>query len=85
MKDYYWYLQENEEGGINAKIGETLASAGERLRSKDKCLVDEKGDNAPAGDQVSNLGCAILTCAKWCPLENCTILVLGKHYKHMFF
>ena len=29
-------------------------------------------------EPLSNLGCAVLTCAKWCPLENCTILVIGK-------
>ena len=61
---------------MNATIAEGISSAGEKLRLKDK---KEEGNNI-VSEQSANLGCAILTCAKWCPLENCTILVLGELY-----
>ena len=68
--------QTNEENGLNATISEGIASAGEKLKLKDKvplCAIDQS-----SVEQNSNPGCAILTCAKWCPLDNCTILVLGE-------
>ena len=60
---------------MNTALAETLATAGEMLKPKENTRIDEQ--NVVVEDQGPRLGCAILTSAKWCPLENCTILVLG--------
>ena len=60
---------------MNTALAETLATAGEMLRPKENTRTDEQ--NVAMEEQGTRLGCAILTSAKWCPLENCTILVLG--------
>ena len=36
------------------------------------------GMDAMGGGGSIKLGRAVLSCAKWCPLENCTILVIGE-------
>ena len=61
---------------MNATIAEGIVSAGEKIKEKSKvplCATDQS-----SLEQNANPGCAILTCAKWCPLDNCTILVLGE-------
>ena len=68
---------------MNATIAEGIVSAGEMLKEKSKvplCATDQS-----SLEQNTNPGCAILTCAKWCPLDNCTILVLGELVHHTYF
>ncbi len=45
--------------------------------------IDLRWNNGTASDPdcPSN---AMLTAAKWCPLENCTVLVLGEINNHFF-
>ena len=79
----FFDFQANEETGLNATIAEGIVSAGEKIKEKSKvplCATDQS-----SLEQNANPGCAILTCAKWCPLDNCTILVLGEFVYRIYF
>ena len=54
-----------------------------RLQDASAAAADMSTNNKEATSSVSESqtakSAAELTCAKWCPLENCTVLVLGEN------
>ena len=60
---------------MSEAIGSALAAGGGRTKPKE---TDQAADGGGEHESMlASLGCAVLTCAKWCPLENCTVLVIG--------
>ena len=67
----------------NAVAVDMVWSGKSRLQEASAAAADMSTNEKEATSSVSETqtakSAAELTCAKWCPLENCTVLVLGEN------